>query len=90
MNFVRIEKPRRVSQISECLSAGTGCGWCRPILRKLFDQVNAARAAGEDGTVEISGFDDWSSEQYAEQRKQHIANKKSLPAAEDCEDEKAG
>ena len=34
--FVRIERPRRASQMSECGGAGTGCGWCRPILAKIF------------------------------------------------------
>lgn len=38
-SFCRIEKPRVASQISQCLSAGTGCGWCRPILRKIHEQV---------------------------------------------------
>ena len=36
-NFLRVERPRRVSQISECFGAGTGCGWCRPFLQRLFD-----------------------------------------------------
>jgi len=37
-SFCRIQKPSVPSQISECLSAGTGCGWCRPMLRKLHKQ----------------------------------------------------
>src|SRR3954454_9726329 len=37
-SFCRIEKPRVASQISQCLSAGTGCGWCRPMLRKIHKQ----------------------------------------------------
>ena len=37
-NFCRVEKPRVASLISECLSAGTGCGWCRPMLRKIHKQ----------------------------------------------------
>jgi NAD(P)H-nitrite reductase large subunit len=37
-NFCRIEKPRVASQISQCLSAGTGCGWCRPMLRRIHQQ----------------------------------------------------
>jgi NAD(P)H-nitrite reductase large subunit len=37
-NFCRVEKPKVASQISECLSAGTGCGWCRPMLRKIHKQ----------------------------------------------------
>lgn len=37
-NFCRIEKPKVPSLISQCLSAGTGCGWCRPMLRKIHAQ----------------------------------------------------
>ncbi len=44
INFLRVEKPRRVGQLSECFGAGTGCGWCRPFLQRLFD---AAAAGGE-------------------------------------------
>ncbi len=39
INFLRIEKPRRVGQLSECYGAGTGCGWCRPYLQRLFEQA---------------------------------------------------
>ena len=28
--------------MSECFGAGTGCGWCRPFLQRLFDQAVAA------------------------------------------------
>lgn len=38
-NFCRVEKPRVASQISQCLSAGTGCGWCRPMLRKIHRDI---------------------------------------------------
>ncbi len=41
VNFCRREKPPVVSLISECLSAGTGCGWCVPFLKKLHEQVMA-------------------------------------------------
>ena len=37
INYLRIERPRRVAQLSDCGGAGTGCGWCRPYLKKLFD-----------------------------------------------------
>ena len=37
-SFCRVEKPKVASLISECLSAGTGCGWCRPMLRKIHQQ----------------------------------------------------
>jgi bacterioferritin-associated ferredoxin len=38
-SFCRREKPRAASQISECLSAGTGCGWCVPMLRRIHGQL---------------------------------------------------
>jgi len=38
-NHIRIERPRRASQLSECFGAGTGCGWCRPYLERLFEQA---------------------------------------------------
>ena len=37
-SFCRVERPKVASQISQCLSAGTGCGWCRPMLRKIHRQ----------------------------------------------------
>ncbi len=39
VNFLQREKPARASQISECLSAGTGCQWCVPFLKNLHQQV---------------------------------------------------
>lgn len=37
--FCRIEKPTVPSQISECLSAGTGCGWCVPMLKQIHRRM---------------------------------------------------
>jgi bacterioferritin-associated ferredoxin len=39
VNFCVRERPQVASLISECLSAGTGCGWCVPFLRSLHRQV---------------------------------------------------
>jgi bacterioferritin-associated ferredoxin len=36
VNFVRVERPQRESQMSQCFGAGTGCGWCRPFLKAIF------------------------------------------------------
>jgi bacterioferritin-associated ferredoxin len=33
LNFLRVRQPRVPSQLSECGSAGTGCGWCVPFLK---------------------------------------------------------
>lgn len=40
-NFIRVERPRKASQLSECGGAGTGCGWCRPLLRRLLEEAQA-------------------------------------------------
>ncbi len=38
-NFCRHQKPQAASQISECLSAGTGCAWCIPMIRRIHARV---------------------------------------------------
>jgi NAD(P)H-nitrite reductase large subunit len=43
VNFVRIERPRVASQLSQCGGAGTGCGWCIPFLKQIFDQAVEGR-----------------------------------------------
>lgn len=39
INYLRVEQPKLPSQLSECFGAGTGCGWCRPYLRRLFEEA---------------------------------------------------
>ncbi len=36
--YLERENPPVASLISECLDAGTGCGWCVPFLKHLHDQ----------------------------------------------------
>ncbi len=36
-NFARRERPKTASQMVNCLGAGTGCGWCIPILKKIAE-----------------------------------------------------
>jgi bacterioferritin-associated ferredoxin len=62
-NFIRIEKPRRVGQLSECFGAGTGCGWCRPFLQRMFE------AAQEQGKMPAELP---SAAEYAEQRSKYV------------------
>ena len=38
VNYIRTEKPKRASQLHDCYGAGTGCGWCRTFLQKLFEE----------------------------------------------------
>ena len=35
VNYARRERPKRPSQMTQCLGAGTGCGWCIPFLLKI-------------------------------------------------------
>ena len=39
VNYVRINRPKVPSQLSECGGAGTGCGWCIPFLKQIFEQA---------------------------------------------------
>ncbi|MGC4006074.1 MAG: (2Fe-2S)-binding protein [Pirellulales bacterium] len=45
INYLRRERVVRASQLSECHGAGTGCGWCRPFLVKLWDAQQARTEA---------------------------------------------
>lgn len=44
INYCRRERPPVASLISECLSAGTGCGWCVPYLRRIHAAVTSGEA----------------------------------------------
>ena len=48
VNFLRVEKPRRAGQMSECFGAGTGCGWCRAYLEHMFKAAAAGGITVED------------------------------------------
>lgn len=37
VNFARRERPQQASRMTECLNAGTGCGWCIPFLVKIAE-----------------------------------------------------
>jgi bacterioferritin-associated ferredoxin len=43
--FMQRENPPVASLISECLGAGTGCGWCVPFLKHLHREHVAGRVA---------------------------------------------
>jgi bacterioferritin-associated ferredoxin len=62
INFIRVEKPTRPGQLSECFGAGTGCGWCRVYLRRLFEQQRG----------QTSDADDPSASEYAQGRSQYV------------------
>ena len=63
VQFIRVEKPTRPSQLSECYGAGTGCGWCRPFLKRLLEEADPDAAELPD------------SDSYAVRRKQYHQEK---------------
>ena len=65
VHFARRTRPRRASQMSQCLGAGTGCGWCIPILQK----IQAGVSDGLEFEIEMTP------EQYEAQRKNYIEAK---------------
>jgi len=60
VNFSRRVRPERASRMTECLGAGTGCGWCIPFLIKI---------AREPDTFLI---EDLTEHQYVERRTSYI------------------
>jgi bacterioferritin-associated ferredoxin len=72
VNFLRIEKPQRESQLADCHGAGTGCGWCRPFLRKLFEAQRTAEPQADD----LPTADD-----YARGRTSYVRSGKGTPPA---------
>jgi NAD(P)H-nitrite reductase large subunit len=65
-NYLRIERPRRVAELSKCQGAGTGCGWCRPYLERLFDAWQKQQSLDQ---VELPDAD-----QYASDRSEYRRN----------------
>ncbi len=63
IQFIRAEKPKVTSQLSQCYGAGTGCGWCRPFLERLMNESDPERAELPDA------------ESYAQSRKEYRRNK---------------
>lgn len=60
VHFARRVRPKQASRMTECLNAGTGCGWCIPFLVKI--------AADPDAFA----IHHLTAEQYAEMRKNYI------------------
>ena len=80
LNFIRVEKPVRASQLSECQGAGTGCGWCRALLTRLVEEARKA-----DGSAEPAAI---SAEDYATARTRYLreTGRQPPPGATPAED----
>lgn len=44
IQYIRVNRPKVPSQLSECYGAGTGCGWCRPFLKRLLEESDPENA----------------------------------------------
>lgn len=60
VNFARRVRPQQPSRMTECLNAGTGCGWCIPFLIKIARNPDA---------FDLEGV---TPEEYADSRKSYI------------------
>jgi NAD(P)H-nitrite reductase large subunit len=60
VNYARRVRPHQPSRMTECLNAGTGCGWCIPFLVKIARNPDAF------------DLEELTPEQYAERRKSYI------------------
>lgn len=68
--YMARENPPVASLISECLGAGTGCGWCVPYLKHLHAQHEAGR-----GEPDIEG----SADDYESGRSRYRATGQRAP-----------
>ena len=65
VNFARRTNPQHPSQMSQCLGAGTGCGWCIPVLIKI--------ASNPDEFAQ----DQMTPEEYAQARESYIKTRQT-------------
>jgi bacterioferritin-associated ferredoxin len=70
VSFLRVERPQRASQLAECFGAGTGCGWCRPFLQRLFERA----VAGGELAITLP-----TPEEYARLRARYIRQGGGVP-----------
>ena len=69
LNYIRIHRPRVPSQIAECNSAGTGCGWCVPFLKRYFREAQG----------DVPGAEEIAPDEYARQRGAYIRSGQGTP-----------
>jgi NAD(P)H-nitrite reductase large subunit len=78
VNWVRHNQPRVPSQLSECGSAGSGCGWCIPFLKQIFQQ-GVKTVQPTEGAEAVGSIDEITPEEYAAQRAEYVKSGKGTP-----------
>ena len=66
VNYARRECPKKPSQMSQCLGAGTGCGWCIPILKRIAAEHPSDILGDQTGVLALTP------DEYANHRKTYI------------------
>lgn len=81
VNFIRVEKPRRPSQLSQCFGAGTGCGWCRPYLERILASEINANSEQESASTDASDsrLNPMTPQEYARQRAAYVKSGGGTP-----------
>lgn len=84
VNYLRVERLTRASQLSECGGAGSGCGWCRGYLERLFAASRQAPPrqweSRDSGTKEQEPREpEPSAQAYAEARANYIRSGHGTP-----------
>ena len=69
-NYVRRTRPKVPSQLSECGGAGTGCGWCIPFLKQIFEQ------GVQGGETELERL---TPQEYERRRAEYVREGKGTP-----------
>ena len=72
VNFARRTQPKVASQLSECGGAGTGCGWCIPFLKQIFQQEQCGQA---------TELEQLTPEEYERRRAEYVREGKGTPPA---------
>lgn len=81
INFARINRIRLPSQLAECQSAGTGCGWCRKSMERIIRRM-------QQSTPDATEIERWLTDEfpasaaYRQQRSEYIQAGKGIPPRE--------
>jgi bacterioferritin-associated ferredoxin len=77
VNWVRLQRPKVPSQLSECGGAGTGCGWCIPFLKQIFRQET--ETPRDEGAVGPPPLEVLTPAEYAALRAEYVKSGKGTP-----------
>lgn len=78
LNYIRRERPRRPSELSNCFGAGTGCGWCRPTLELLASVPHDQLPSIEENDAWVQENFPGTLEEYSQNRaKYRLENRKT-------------